>query len=102
MLPISRILVPVDFSERCLGIMPFVKNIADKYKAEVTLLHVVNVAYSVPGAGISGHAVVPVPQWVFEEKGRQRETFAVAELQGVSVHRVLDKGDPEIQISVEA
>ena len=39
---ISRILVPIDFSERCLGMVPYVRAIAERYEAEVVLLHVVN------------------------------------------------------------
>ena len=84
MRPISRILVPVDFSDRCLRMMPYVRAIAERYKAEVILLHVVNPVYTIPATGISGPALVPVPQWVFTEKTKELEGFAAFELRGPS------------------
>ena len=98
MLPISRILVPVDFSERCLGMMPYVKLMAAKYGAEVTLLHVVNPFYAIPAMGLSGPAMIPVPQSVFEGTGKQLDEFAAAELQGIKVRRFVYEGDPVGQI----
>lgn len=68
MLPISRILVAVDFSERCLGIMPYVRAIAERYNSEVNLLHPVNRVYAIPAAGITELALMPVPQWVVTAK----------------------------------
>jgi hypothetical protein len=68
MLNIVKILFPVDFSERCIAIVPYVRVIAQQYKAEVILLHVVNPVYVIPAAGIAAPAVMPVPQWVFTER----------------------------------
>ena len=36
-----HILFPVDFSPRCYGAVPFVRALATRYKAAVTLVHVV-------------------------------------------------------------
>jgi hypothetical protein len=35
MLAISRILLPVDFSDRCMGMLPYAKAVAAKYAAEL-------------------------------------------------------------------
>jgi nucleotide-binding universal stress UspA family protein len=98
MLPISRILVPVDFSERCLDMMPYVRAMAEQYKAEVILLHVVSPVYAVPPTGISGPTLIPVPQWVFAARTEDLERFAAAELEGLAVRRLVYQGHPEGQI----
>jgi len=102
MCPISRILVPVDFSDRCLRMMPYVRAIAERYKAEVILLHVVNPVYTIPPTGISAPALVPVPQWVLTEKTKEVERFAALELRGLPVRRLVYEGDPESQIAAFA
>src|SRR5689334_9391126 len=51
MLPISRILFPVDFSERALEMLPYGREITAKYHAELTLLNVINPIIAVPDAG---------------------------------------------------
>lgn len=42
MFKISKILFPVDFSENCLGASRYVEDIAGRFQAEVTFLHVVS------------------------------------------------------------
>ena len=64
MLPISRILMPVDFSQRSLGMIPHVKQFARQYNAEILLLHVVNPVYVIPETGISTSAILSVPEWI--------------------------------------
>jgi len=68
MAAISRVLVPVDFSDGCLGMMPYTRAIAERYTAEVVLLHVVNPVYTIPATGISGPVLAPAPQGMFEKK----------------------------------
>jgi nucleotide-binding universal stress UspA family protein len=40
MVPFSKILLPIDFSERCLGAARFSIPLAERFHAEITLLHV--------------------------------------------------------------
>ena len=101
-LSISRILVPVDFSDRCLGMMPYVKAFSERYSAEVLLLHVVDPVYTIPATGISPPAMIPTPQWLFDQRARQLETFAAADLTGLPVRRLIYEGDPESQIAATA
>lgn len=79
--------------------MPYVRTIAGHYRADVTLLHVVNPVYAIPETGLSAPVLVPVPQWVFKEKSEQLERFAVSELMDLSVRRLVYEGDPETQIA---
>jgi nucleotide-binding universal stress UspA family protein len=97
--PISRILVPVDLSDRCLNMLPYVRALAQRYAAEVVLLHVVNPIYVIPETGISAPVILSVPESYFTEKARALEGFAVAELRDLPVRRIAYEGDPETQIA---
>lgn len=98
MLTIPRILVPVDFSERCLKMMPYVRQFAGKYQSEVVLLHVMNPIYVIPETGISGLIEVRLPEQAFRHAAERLEGFATAELAGLAVRRLAYEGDPETQI----
>jgi len=102
MLPISRILIPVDFSERCLKMMPYVRQFAEKYQSEVILLHVMNPVYTIPDTALSGPIALRLPERAFEHSAERLDGFAVAELQGLPVRRLLYEGDPETQIAETA
>lgn len=99
MLPIQKILMPVDFSTRCLRMTGYARVVAEKYGAELTLLHVVNPLYAFPATAISGPAMVPIPNSRIAEREKQLEDFAAAELRGLPVRRLVYEGDPESQIA---
>ncbi len=99
---LSRILVPVDFSERCLRMMPYVRRFAEKYQAQIVLLHVVNPVYTIPDTALSGPIPLPLPERVFQHSADQLDQFATAELQGLPVRRLAYEGDPETQIAETA
>jgi nucleotide-binding universal stress UspA family protein len=99
---ISKILAPVDFSERCLGMMPYVKAFSERYSAEVVLLHVVDPVYVIPDTGIAPPAILPMPQWLFDQRAAELETFASADLAGLPLRRLIYEGDPESQIAATA
>ncbi|HTU47290.1 MAG TPA: universal stress protein [Bryobacteraceae bacterium] len=102
MLQIARILVPVDFSERCLKMMPYVRLFAEKYRSELILLHVMNPVYTIPDTALSGPIPLPLPERAFEHGAERLDGFALAELQGLPVRRLLYEGDPETQIAETA
>jgi nucleotide-binding universal stress UspA family protein len=99
---VSKILAPVDFSERCLGMMPYVKAFSQRYSAEVVLLHVVDPVYVIPDTGIAPPAILPMPHWLFDERAAELENFASADLAGLPVRRLIYEGDPESQIAATA
>jgi len=68
MLPISRILLPMDFSDRCMVMLPYVQAVAARYDAELILLHV--------------------------EKDDELAKAGRDQLQDFDVRRVLYDGDP--------
>jgi nucleotide-binding universal stress UspA family protein len=99
MYPISRILVPVDFSERCLEMIPYAALIGAKYGAEIVLMHAVSPVYSIPNAGGFGPLLIPLPSTAIEAIGKQLDSFAVDLLRGLNVKRVVYEGDPVEQVS---
>jgi nucleotide-binding universal stress UspA family protein len=98
MVKISRILLPVDFSERCLGITPYARTFAEKYDAEIVLLHVINPVFITPEIGMAPPAAISVPQWMSAEKSKLLAEFATQHLSGLRVRRLIYEGIPETQI----
>jgi nucleotide-binding universal stress UspA family protein len=102
MLPISRILVPTDFSDRCRGILPYVKALAQKHGSEVILLHAVDPFYTIPPTGFSAAVVIPVSSSVIAEREKLLDEFGTSDLEGLKVQRYVQKGDAAIEISAVA
>ena len=96
---ISHILVPVDFSDQCLGMLRYAKLIAERFGAEITLLHVVDSVDAVPPMDLAGGKIVPAPRSVLAETDAQMEAFGTFELRGVPVHKLVQVGDPVEQIA---
>jgi nucleotide-binding universal stress UspA family protein len=53
-----HILFPVDFSERCLAVRPFVKSLAQKFNAKVTLMHTLGVPRGFYGGVDASYPIV--------------------------------------------
>jgi nucleotide-binding universal stress UspA family protein len=70
-----HILFPIDYSPRCYSAVPFVRALAVRYKAAVTLVHVTS------GDGR-------------EEAEQELETFAAQEFTDMPVTRMVEEGDP--------
>lgn len=102
MLPISRILVPVDFSDQSLGMIPYVKQIARNYKAEIILLHVVNPVYGIPAIEVNITTLVDLQEWVFTTQAKKLDEFATPELEGFPVRRLIYEGESDAQIIATA
>ena len=102
MLPISRILVPTDFSDRCRGILQYVKALAQKHGAEVILLHAVDPFYTIPPTGFSAAVVIPVSPSVIAEREKLLDEFGISELEGLQVQRIVQKGDAASEINAFA
>ncbi|MGC2662347.1 MAG: universal stress protein [Bryobacteraceae bacterium] len=99
MYPISRILVPVDFSERCLEMIPYAALLGAKYDAEILLLHAINPIYSIPAIGGIGPILVPLPESMIKAVSERLDTFAADLLQGLNVKRLVYEGDPVEQVT---
>jgi len=91
MLAIKHILFPIDFSERCCGTAPFVRALADRLSAKITLLTAVAPIWQ---AGL-GEGAIPVDMTELRQdlEVQLNNTF-VPEFQGLAVERIAEIGDP--------
>jgi nucleotide-binding universal stress UspA family protein len=99
MKPLSKILLPVDFSERSLGAARYAKTLADHFHAELTLLHVLTPPHYEFGAlEIGGSMLTELYTNRAAQVEKELETFLAGELAGTEAARVVLEGDPARQI----
>ncbi len=99
MLPIRRIVFPVDFSARCAGAAHFVEALARHFDSEIALLHVVEPAdylYGTPELGAMGLRDFHAQRMA--QSHRLLDGFLADELKTFKVERVLLEGDPAKKI----
>ncbi len=95
MIPLSKILLPVDFSDRCLGAAHYAASLASRFQAEIALLHVVEpLRYDFGEMEFAGGVANEVMQSRVAQARQRLETFLAPELAGARVSRVLLEGDP--------
>jgi nucleotide-binding universal stress UspA family protein len=94
-----HILFPVDFSERSKAVCPYVKSFAAHFHAKVTLLHVVQLPLVFPDGSIYSSYPLMIDFEALRQirdalKERLKDYF-----DGPEVERVVEQGDPAIEIS---
>ncbi|MGE0449904.1 MAG: universal stress protein [Vicinamibacterales bacterium] len=94
---IRRILFPFDFSPQGLQAAPFVRSLAQRVGASVTVLSVVPLNVALMPVGMDDDVAV----WTNTLRTRLDEAFA-AEFEGVDVRRITDAGDPGERIVATA
>jgi len=95
MIPLSRVLLPVDFSERCLGAAHYATSLASHFQAEIAVVHVVEpMRYDFGEMEFAGGVANEVMQGRVTQSRQRLETFLAPELAGARVSRVLLEGDP--------
>ena len=91
---LSKVLLPVDFSERSLGAARYARFLADHFHSEITLLHSITPLPYEFGALEGGGAMLTE---IYNDRAEQAEgelnRFLCAELAGCNVKRVLCEGD---------
>jgi nucleotide-binding universal stress UspA family protein len=96
---LAKILLPVDFSERCLGAARYARALAGRFGSEITLLHVLEpVRYEFSTLEFGGTVMNDLLANRHEQARQQLELFLAAELAGARVQRVLLDGDPAQKI----
>ena len=95
----SKILLPVDFSERSLGAARYARTLAEHFHSELTLLHVLTPPHYEFGAlEIGGSMLTELYANRGAQVEKELETFLAGELQGLEARRVVLEGDPARQI----
>jgi nucleotide-binding universal stress UspA family protein len=99
-MPPKRILFPYDFSGPAQRVAPFVRALAERLDALVTLYSVVPPAFAPLPAGMGPdlRAGDTTTEWKLALQ-RQLDQALVGELAGVRVERVADGGDPPLRIA---
>jgi nucleotide-binding universal stress UspA family protein len=91
----TKILFPVDFSERSRAIAPHVRAVAARFQASLTLLHLVEIpgiTYGTPEAPVMFE--YPLEE-IRESAENKLNLFADTEFPGLpDVHVLVDQGDP--------
>jgi nucleotide-binding universal stress UspA family protein len=99
MLTFKHILFPVDLSAQCREAAPFVRAAANRFGADITMLHVMEIPpYWFGSMGAESFAaMVDLPK-LTEQRKQQVDEFLVEELAGLPVQRILEQGDAAAQI----
>jgi nucleotide-binding universal stress UspA family protein len=96
---LSKILLPVDFSERSAGAARYAKLLAGHFRSEITLLHSLTPLHHEFGAiEIAGTMLVDVYRIRADQATKELDAFMAQELAGLNVRRVLVNGDPAEKI----
>lgn len=95
MFAIKQILFPVDFSEQNAAVAPFVRAMAARFGAEVTLISVLPPFWEPVGGLLVSGGAMPVDLEALRQNLEQRlaGTYST-ELAGIGVRRVAELGDP--------
>jgi nucleotide-binding universal stress UspA family protein len=92
MLPFKKILFPVDYSDHCRSIVPYVQEMAGHFSAQLTLIH----AYGVGALPYTELAVMD-PNWPEEVRRREEQRlreFVTETFPGQHVDSILEEGEP--------
>jgi nucleotide-binding universal stress UspA family protein len=96
MFPLKKILLPIDFSERCLGGARYAIPLAEHFHSELTLLHAIS-----PMDYLS-----PEVQTLNEDRrkkaSKELDDFLCAALNHLNTRRILREGDPAEVIANQA
>ena len=95
---IKHILFPFDFSAQASQVAPFVRALASRFRASITVLSVVPPTFEVMPAGMGVRAGEDVSDWTRALQSRLDQAL-ITELAGVPVERIADAGDPGFRIT---
>lgn len=94
-MPLSKILVPVDFSERCKGAARYAEALHAIFEGEITLLHILPPAhYEFSAMEVAGSLLEEQYRFRTEQADKDLRSFMADELPPPHTERVLRDGDP--------
>jgi nucleotide-binding universal stress UspA family protein len=100
MFSLSKILLPVDFSERCLGAARYAIPLAKHFNSEITLLHVLPPYFEFGTAELASPTSKELRVDKQLQARRELDTFLSTDLHDLRVKRLLLEGDPAREIVV--
>ncbi|MDD5544669.1 MAG: universal stress protein [Acidobacteriia bacterium] len=97
MFSLSKILLPIDFSERSFRATRSAVPLAKQFNSELTLLHVISTHRDLTSAEGAVKWAAP-PDALRAERGRDLDSFMREELRDLKLKRVVVEGDPAQEI----
>jgi nucleotide-binding universal stress UspA family protein len=94
----KHILFPVDFSERCRAVRPFVQSMAVRYKAKLTLMHIVQLSTDAYGVSAIYPAVFDLSA-MSDNAATELKNFLDPSAPEIPIQRIIEVGDPASYIS---
>lgn len=92
---LEKILVPIDFSGRCMGAVRYSEVLAARLGSEITLLHVLPPPhYEFSALEVGGAVLNELFASRAEQVRKELDSYMCNELQDVAVKRVVIEGDP--------
>src|ERR1700746_1536870 len=89
----QKILFPVDMSDSCTATAPFVESMAKKYKAELTLLHILEMPSGLIPDWYGGAVPVIDTNTIWQAETEAAQAYLSDKFQDLRVHRVIVEGD---------
>jgi len=94
-----NILLPIDFSERSVGVARYARSLALQFGSELSIIHVLTpLQYEYGALEIGGSMLSELYRNRLEQAARELESFLPGELSGPQVHRLVFEGDPAAKI----
>ncbi|MGO9230548.1 MAG: universal stress protein [Bryobacteraceae bacterium] len=99
MVPLAKILLPVDFSERSVGAVHCAQRLAQRCSPEIILLHVLApMQYRLGDTEMGGVMLGDLYRAQLESLAAELDQFQQTELAGCNVRRLVIDGDPAFRI----
>jgi nucleotide-binding universal stress UspA family protein len=95
---LTKILLPVDFSERSALAVHYARDLALHFRSELILAHVLPPLHSEFGVEITGSMLVDVYRSRTDQAERDLNAFELEALAGLNVRRLLLHGEPASKI----
>jgi len=95
---LAKILIPIDFSERCLGATRFAIPLAERFNSEIVLLHVLLPHDDARSPDFDGANLKDLIEARQTKAKKRLEDFLNAALHHLRVKRALLEGDPALTI----
>jgi nucleotide-binding universal stress UspA family protein len=98
MLPLAKILLPIDFSERSPGAARYAKMLACRFHSELTVVHVVPINSMMYGAEVPYGGFLEIWEKLRGDAYDRIASFSAKELNGVPLKNLVLEGDPAREI----
>jgi nucleotide-binding universal stress UspA family protein len=95
---LKKILLPVDFSERCAAAVRYARELALRFDSELTLIHVLPPLHAEFGLQIEGSMLTEVYRARAEQAEHELAGFEAQSLADLNVRRLILNGDPAAEI----